>query len=406
MGCSHRTPPHPQACVHLPLYCHFGQRELRAHDRAASLPRRRRHHRRRHRRLLDRLSSDQARHHRRRAAGAQAAHLRHDLACGRAGRPAARDAATDRARQVHLRAARTPGGRDRAGDRVQAERLDQPRPQRRAVRGTEARRLDGQELRPRGRGDRAGRDQGALPAARGRRRGRRRVPAQGRPGQPDRHHPGLRQGRPPARRPDRRGRQGRAHPGRAGQGGRRDDRRGPVAASTVVLAAGMWSRELAAAVGVSVPLHAAEHFYIVTEPMAEVPRDLPVLRVTDECTYYKEDAGKLLVGAFEPVAKPWGMDGIPEDVLLRHAARGHGSFRADPRSSHVGACRCWPPPASRPSSTARRASPRTTATCSARPPRCATCSSPAASTRSASRARAAPARSSPNGSATGRPPST
>ena len=85
---------------------------------------------------------------------------------------------------------------------------------------------------------------------------------------------------------------------------------GPVAASTVVLAAGMWSRELAGAVGVSVPLHAAEHFYIVTEPLAEVPRDLPVLRVTDECTYYKEDAGKLLVGAFEPVAKPWGMDGI------------------------------------------------------------------------------------------------
>jgi 4-methylaminobutanoate oxidase (formaldehyde-forming) len=87
---------------------------------------------------------------------------------------------------------------------------------------------------------------------------------------------------------------------------------GPVAATTVVLAAGMWSRELAAAVGVSVPLHAAEHFYIVTEPLAEVPRELPVLRVPDECTYYKEDAGKLLVGAFEPVAKPWGMDGIPE----------------------------------------------------------------------------------------------
>jgi 4-methylaminobutanoate oxidase (formaldehyde-forming) len=91
---------------------------------------------------------------------------------------------------------------------------------------------------------------------------------------------------------------------------------GPVAAATVVLAAGMWSRELAAGIGVSVPLHAAEHFYVVTEPLAEVPRDLPVLRVTDECTYYKEDAGKLLVGAFEPVAKPWGMDGIPEDFAF------------------------------------------------------------------------------------------
>lgn len=87
---------------------------------------------------------------------------------------------------------------------------------------------------------------------------------------------------------------------------------GSVAAGTVVLAAGMWSRELAVAIGVSVPLHAAEHFYVVTEAMAEIPRDLPVLRVTDECAYYKEDAGKLLVGAFEPVAKPWGMDGIPE----------------------------------------------------------------------------------------------
>ena len=64
------------------------------------------------------------------------------------------------------------------------------------------------------------------------------------------------------------------------------------------------------------PLHAAEHFYIVTEPIAELPRNLPVLRVPDECTYYKEDAGKLLVGAFEPVAKPWGMDGIPEDFCF------------------------------------------------------------------------------------------
>jgi 4-methylaminobutanoate oxidase (formaldehyde-forming) len=91
---------------------------------------------------------------------------------------------------------------------------------------------------------------------------------------------------------------------------------GEVRADTVVLAAGMWSRALAAQVGVSIPLHAAEHFYIVTEAMEEIPRDLPVLRVPDECAYYKEDAGKLLVGAFEPVAKPWGMEGIPEDFCF------------------------------------------------------------------------------------------
>jgi glycine cleavage system aminomethyltransferase T/glycine/D-amino acid oxidase-like deaminating enzyme len=91
---------------------------------------------------------------------------------------------------------------------------------------------------------------------------------------------------------------------------------GVIRADTVVLAAGMWSRELAAQVGVSIPLHAAEHFYIVTEAVEGLPGKLPVLRVPDECAYYKEDAGKLLVGAFEPVAKPWGMKGIPEDFCF------------------------------------------------------------------------------------------
>ena len=64
--------------------------------------------------------------------------------------------------------------------------------------------------------------------------------------------------------------------------------------------------------GVNVPLQACEHFYIVSEPIAGLTQ-LPVLRVPDECAYYKEDAGKILLGAFEPVAKPWGMNGISED---------------------------------------------------------------------------------------------
>jgi 4-methylaminobutanoate oxidase (formaldehyde-forming) len=88
---------------------------------------------------------------------------------------------------------------------------------------------------------------------------------------------------------------------------------GTIHADKVVIAAGMWSRDLGRSIGVSLPLHAAEHFYIVTEPIADLPREMPVVRVPDECTYYKEDAGKLLVGAFEPVAKPWGFDGIAED---------------------------------------------------------------------------------------------
>ncbi len=86
---------------------------------------------------------------------------------------------------------------------------------------------------------------------------------------------------------------------------------GHIAADLVVNCGGMWGRDLAAASGVTLPLHACEHFYIVTE-VIEGLRDLPVLRVPDECAYYKTDAGKMLLGAFEPVAKPWGMAGIPE----------------------------------------------------------------------------------------------
>ncbi|MFZ1341115.1 MAG: FAD-dependent oxidoreductase [Paracoccaceae bacterium] len=92
--------------------------------------------------------------------------------------------------------------------------------------------------------------------------------------------------------------------------------KGPVRAKTVVLCGGMWSRDLAAEAGVAIPLHAAEHFYIVTEPVEGLPRELPVLFLGDEWTYYKEDAGKLLVGFFEPNAKPWGQTGIPEDFAF------------------------------------------------------------------------------------------
>lgn len=89
--------------------------------------------------------------------------------------------------------------------------------------------------------------------------------------------------------------------------------RGEIAAEFVVNCAGMWGREVGRMAGVNVPLHACEHFYIVTENMEGLPSDLPVLRDPDSCAYFKEDAGKLLLGAFEPNAKPWGMDGIPED---------------------------------------------------------------------------------------------
>jgi len=88
---------------------------------------------------------------------------------------------------------------------------------------------------------------------------------------------------------------------------------GTIMADKVVVASGMWSRELGRSIGVNIPLHACEHFYIVSEPIADLPRNMPVVRVPDECTYYKEDAGKLMVGAFEPKAKPWGGGGIHDE---------------------------------------------------------------------------------------------
>jgi glycine cleavage system aminomethyltransferase T/glycine/D-amino acid oxidase-like deaminating enzyme len=91
---------------------------------------------------------------------------------------------------------------------------------------------------------------------------------------------------------------------------------GDVACEIVVNCAGMWGREVGRMAGVNVPLHASEHFYIVTEPMAGVTRELPVLRDTDGYIYAREEVGGLLMGGFEPIAKPWGMDGIPADFAF------------------------------------------------------------------------------------------
>ncbi len=98
---------------------------------------------------------------------------------------------------------------------------------------------------------------------------------------------------------------------------------GPIDADYVVLAGGMWTRDLAASIGVTVPLHACEHYYVLFEGVDGLSPSLPVLRDYDYCGYYKYDAGKLLVGAFEPNARPWGMDGISEDFCFDEIA---GSF--------------------------------------------------------------------------------
>jgi len=67
----------------------------------------------------------------------------------------------------------------------------------------------------------------------------------------------------------------------------------------VVLATGMWSRQIGEDIGVSIPLYPAEHFYVITEPMKDLPKNIPVLRDFDNSLYLKEDAGKMLIGIFE-----------------------------------------------------------------------------------------------------------
>ena len=91
-----------------------------------------------------------------------------------------------------------------------------------------------------------------------------------------------------------------------------DTDRGHLEAEIVVNCAGQWAKAVGTMAGVTVPLHSAEHFYVVTERIDGVHRELPILRDPDGYTYFKEEVGGLVVGGFEPVAKPWvAPDAIP-----------------------------------------------------------------------------------------------
>lgn len=89
---------------------------------------------------------------------------------------------------------------------------------------------------------------------------------------------------------------------------------GPVTADVVVLATGMWSRQLAAKIGVSVPLQAMEHYYLLTEPMAGIHPMLPVVEDPESYAYVREEGGGLLFGLFEPDGAPWMAKAVPGDA--------------------------------------------------------------------------------------------
>ena len=109
---------------------------------------------------------------------------------------------------------------------------------------------------------------------------------------------------------------------------------GPIAADFVVNCAGLWGREVGKMAGVSVPLHACEHYYALTEKLENIPSDLPVMRDHDRCAYYREDAGSIMVGAFEPNAVPWGQNGVPDDFAFEEL-EGHMDEQFMPVLEHA-----------------------------------------------------------------------
>ena len=89
---------------------------------------------------------------------------------------------------------------------------------------------------------------------------------------------------------------------------------GNISCETVVLAAGMWSRQLGAKIGVSVPLQATEHYYLLTEPIEGIHRDLPIIEDPDSYAYVREEGGGLLFGLFEPVGATWSANGVADNA--------------------------------------------------------------------------------------------
>ena len=88
---------------------------------------------------------------------------------------------------------------------------------------------------------------------------------------------------------------------------------GDIEVETVLLAAGMWSRQLGALAGVNVPLIPVMHQYLVTDKIPDIPADLPTMRDPDKLVYYKEEAGALAMGGYEHDPIPWSVEGIPGD---------------------------------------------------------------------------------------------
>ncbi|MGR9091416.1 MAG: NAD(P)/FAD-dependent oxidoreductase, partial [Gammaproteobacteria bacterium] len=91
---------------------------------------------------------------------------------------------------------------------------------------------------------------------------------------------------------------------------------GEIAADVVVLCPGMWGREVGLMAGIDLPLQAAEHYYLISEPIDGLHNGLPILRDPGRAAYAREEAGKIMLGFFEPVAAPWAVEGISENFCF------------------------------------------------------------------------------------------
>ena len=88
---------------------------------------------------------------------------------------------------------------------------------------------------------------------------------------------------------------------------------GDIEAEFVVNCAGMWARQFGDLAGVNIPLQAAEHYYLITETIPDLPPDMPVFEDPSCHAYYRDEVGGLMIGLFEPVCAPWMVNRVPED---------------------------------------------------------------------------------------------
>ena len=88
---------------------------------------------------------------------------------------------------------------------------------------------------------------------------------------------------------------------------------GNIQADVVVNCAGMWARQFGELAGVNIPNQAAEHYYLITQELKDMPKNLPVLEDPSSYGYYRDEVGGLMIGLFEPVCAPWKIEGIPQD---------------------------------------------------------------------------------------------